>query len=85
MLLKTDREANITGGHNLMINKEQCKVNIRKYSRSQRVRNIWNKLPIFCINSTNVNLFKNRIDKYLHKAGNVFIINTQLTIDFQSC
>ena len=64
-------QANITRGHNLMISKEQCKLDIKKYSFSQRVVNTWNKLPTDCVNATNVNLFKNRLEIYLIKAGYV--------------
>ena len=35
---------------------------MRKYSFSQRVINDWNKLPNDCVNASNVNMFKNRID-----------------------
>ena len=37
-----------------MINKEQCKLNIKRNSFSQRVVNIWNKLPADCANATSV-------------------------------
>ena len=47
------REVNITRGHNLMISKEQCKLD------SQRVANIWNKLLTDCFNTACGNLFKN--------------------------
>ena len=42
---------------------------IRKYSFSQRTINVWNKLSTDCVHATSVNVFKNRIDKYLVKAG----------------
>ena len=38
---------------------------MRKYSFSQRVINEWNKLPNDCANASSVNMFKNRIDRYL--------------------
>ena len=31
--------------------------------------NVWNKLSTDCVHATSVNVFKNRIDKYLVKAG----------------
>ena len=46
--------------------KEQCRLDTRKYSFSQRVINEWNKLPNDCVNASSVNMFKNRIDRYLH-------------------
>ena len=42
---------------------------MRKYSFSQRVINEWNKLPIDCVNASSVNMFKNRIDRYLMGGG----------------
>ena len=30
---------------------------------------VWNKLSTDCVHATSVNVFKNRIDKYLVKAG----------------
>ena len=42
--------------------KEQCRLDMRKYSFSQRVINEWNKLPNDCVNASSVNMFKNRID-----------------------
>ena len=42
---------------------------MRKYSFSQRVINEWNKLPNVCVNASSVNMFKNRIDRYLIWAG----------------
>ena len=64
-----------------MISKEQCKQDIKTYSFSQVIVNIWNKLPTYSINTTNVNLFKNKIDKYLLKLGYVYEYVLQ-TIDF---
>ena len=29
----------------------------------------WNKLPNGCVNASSVNMFKNRIDRYLIRAG----------------
>ena len=37
----------------------------RKYSFSQRTINVWNKLSTDYVHATSVNVFKNRIDKYL--------------------
>ena len=33
--------------------------------------NVWNKLSTDCVRATIVNMFKNRIDKYLVKEGYV--------------
>ena len=31
--------------------------------------NVWNKLSTDCVHGSSVNMFKNKIDKYLAKAG----------------
>ena len=38
-------------------------------SFSQRYVNKWNKLSSDCVNASRVNMFKNRIDKCLIRAG----------------
>ena len=56
------KEGSRTRGHKAALVKEQ-------YSFSQRVINEWNKLPNDCVNASSVNMFKNRIDRYLIRAG----------------
>ena len=52
-------------GWQILLNlvKEQCRLDMKKYSFSQRVINEWNKLPNDCVNASSVNMFKNRIDR----------------------
>ena len=50
------KEVSRTRGHKAVLVKEQCRLDTRKYSFSQRVTNEWNKLPSDC-------------DRYLIKAG----------------
>ena len=63
------KEGSRTRGHKAAFVKEQCRLDMRKYSFSQRVINEWNKLPNDCVNASSVNMFKNRIDRYLIRAG----------------
>ena len=63
------KEGNRTRGHKAALVKEQCRLDMRKYSFSQRVINEWNKLPNDCVNASSVNMFKNRIDRYLIWVG----------------
>ena len=44
---------------------QQSRLNVRKYSFSQRTVNESNKLSTDCVHVSSVNVFKNRIDKYL--------------------
>ena len=63
------KEGSRTRGHKAALVKEQCRLDMRKYSFSQRVIHEWNKLPNDCVNASSVNMFKNRIDRYLIRAG----------------
>ena len=56
------KECSRTRGHEVASVKEQCRLDMRKYSFSQRVINEWNKLPNYCVNASSVIMFKNRID-----------------------
>ena len=49
--------------------KKQSRLDDRKYSFSQSTINVWNKLPTDCVHATSVNMFNNKIDNYLVKAG----------------
>ena len=60
------KEGSRTRGHKAALVKEQCRLDTRKYSFSQRVINEWNKLSNDCVS---VNMFKNRIGRYLIRAG----------------
>ena len=48
--------------------KKQSRLDVRKYSFSQRTINVWNKFSTDCVHATSVNMFKNGIDKYFVKA-----------------
>ena len=63
------KEGSIIRGRKAALAKEQCRLDMRKYSFSQRVINEWNKLPNDCVNASSVNMFKNRIDIYMIRAG----------------
>ena len=58
-----------TRGHEVILVKDQCRLDIRKYSFSQRTINEWKKLSTDCITATSVNMFKNKLDTYLRRAG----------------
>ena len=64
-----NKENKITRGHNFTLVKKQSRLDVRKFSFSQRTINVWNKLSTECVHASSVNMFKNRIDKYLVKAG----------------
>ena len=58
-----------TRGHEVKLVKDQCKLDIRKYSFSQSTVNEWNKLSTDCITASSVNIFKNKLDTHLRRAG----------------
>ena len=49
--------------------KDQCRLDIRKYSFSQGTINEWNRLSTDCVTANSVNMFKNKVDIYFRKAG----------------
>ena len=63
------KKMKISRGHNYMLVKKQSRLDVRKYSFSQRTINVWNTLSTECVQSSSVNMSKNRIHKYLVKAG----------------
>ena len=55
------RESKKTRGHNFTLVKKQSRLDVRKFSFSQRTINVWNKLSTECVHASSVNMFKNRI------------------------
>ena len=58
-----------TRGHEVKLVKDQCRLDIRKHSFSQRTINEWNKLSTDCVTASSVNMLKNKVDTYLRRAG----------------
>ena len=65
----TVKEEKITKGHGVTLAKKQCRLDIRKLSFSQRIVNEWNILSADGVGACSVNIFKNKIDIYLRRAG----------------
>ena len=63
------KESKVTGGHNYTLVTKQSRLDVRKYSFSLRTINVWNKLSSDCVHASSVIMFKNKIEKYLVKAG----------------
>ena len=57
------KEERRTKGHAVTLTKNQCRLDMRKYSFSQRTVNEWNRLSGDCVGASSVNMFKNKIDK----------------------
>ena len=54
------KESKITRGHNYTLVKKQSRLDVRKYSFSQRTINVWNNLSTDCVQASSVNMFKNK-------------------------
>ena len=57
------KEGKITRGHDYTLVKKQSRLDVRKYSFSQRTISVWNKLSTDCVHASSVNMFKNKTDK----------------------
>ena len=58
-----------TRGHDVKLIMDQCRLDIRKYSFSQKTINEWNKLSTDFITGSSMNIFKNKVDTYIRRAG----------------
>ena len=54
-----------TRGHQFKLEKGRSRLDVRKYSFSQRIVNRWNALPAGVVAATSINNFKNRYDRYI--------------------
>jgi hypothetical protein len=57
-------------GHDWKIVKSRSRLDLRKYSFSQRVVNGWNRLPASVVDAETVNRFKNAYDNFLQDMDN---------------
>ena len=53
--------------------RKQCRLDIKQFSISKRTVNEWNKQSADCVGASSVNMFKNKIDIYLRRAGYILI------------
>ena len=67
------KKDNRTRGHKVTLAKDNCRLDIRKYSFSQRTINELNKLSTDCVTASSVNIFKNKIDTCLKRADYTYI------------
>ena len=66
VLVKEERR---TRGHEVTLAKKQCRLDMKKFLFSQRTVKEWNRLSADCVGASSVNIFKNKIDLYLKRAG----------------
>ena len=58
-------DINQTRGHSMKLRMQHSNTNLRKYSFANRVITNWNNLPDSVVNATNINSFKNLLDRSL--------------------
>ena len=54
LIVSKIKESKITRGHNYMLMKKQSRLDVRKYSFSQRTTNVWNNLSTDCVHASSV-------------------------------
>ena len=55
-----------TRGNKYKLYMKQVNYDLRKYFFSNRIIAVWNSLPDHVVASVSINMFKNRLDKFLH-------------------
>ena len=58
-------------GHRLRLNKQPCRLNLRKNLFTQRVVNDWNRLLSCVVEAPSVSAFKNRLDEFLQDTDDL--------------
>jgi len=53
-----------SGGHNWKLKVKRCRLQVRKCFFTQRITNVWNKLPEYVVESFSVVMFKKRLDDW---------------------
>jgi len=56
-------------GHRLKLKVQRCRLQVRQNFFSVRIVNLWNKLPEVVVESSSVNVFKNRLDEWIADVG----------------
>ena len=56
------KKDNRTREHEVTLVKDLHRLDIRKYSFSQRAISEWNKLSTNCVTASSINMFKNKVD-----------------------
>ena len=71
-------QRDIGRGHDMRLYLQRSIKPVRKNSFGVRIVNIWNNLPENVVNSPNVNIFKNRLDKHWENQDILFNYRAEL-------
>jgi hypothetical protein len=72
--------AMITRGHSLKLQKRECRTAQRANEFGMRVVNVWNSLPEEVVQSSSVNIFKGRFDRFCEHAELQFSTDAEMGI-----
>mgnify|MGYP006378321651 CR=1 FL=1 len=64
----------VTRGNDLRLSTSCTKYDLRKQYFTNRVTSTWNSLPNYVVTADNVNMFKNRLDKFWRNKKKIFLI-----------
>ncbi len=56
-------------GHPLKLRKDSSRLDLRKFTFSQRVVNMWNDLPAEVVTASSAKMFKNKLEVHLKKIS----------------
>ena len=66
------KEERRTRGHGVTLAKKQCRLDMRKFSFSQRTVNEWNRLSGDCVGASSVNIYI-FLNRHIPKTGGVYL------------
>jgi len=71
-------DVSVTRGHELRLKKFRVRYDLRKYSFTNRVVNIWYSLPNKVVLADSVNCFKSRLDKFWQNQDIVYNFRAEI-------
>ena len=68
----------VTRRNDSRLMKSRAKYDLRKYSFTRRIVNIWNSLPNWVVSANTTNTFKNRLDRFWQNQEIIYDFKAQL-------
>jgi len=76
-LASVKKKTYVTRGNDLRLKKFRVKYDLRKYSFSVRVVNVWYSLPNWVVSANTTDTFKAQLDKFWHNQYIVYDFRAQ--------